>query len=120
MVDIRHHAPAGEALDETAMALFRQAWGTYRKVVDNNYMFHREVYDLLRLILDEEAVDPFRFLDIACGDARATVGALKGLPVAYYYGIDLSRPALDLASVAVGTLGCPATLYQRDFVELLD
>jgi hypothetical protein len=28
--------------------------------------------------LVEEAVQPFRFLDIACGDARATVGTLKG------------------------------------------
>jgi SAM-dependent methyltransferase len=116
MVDIRHHAPA----DEAAMALFQQSWETYGKVVDNGYMFHREVYGLLRRIVDEEAAKPFRFLDIACGDARATVGALRGLPVAHYHGIDLSRPALELAREAVGTLGCPATLHERDFVEALE
>jgi SAM-dependent methyltransferase len=120
MVDIRrHHLPADEAFDETAMALFQQGWETYRKVVDHNYMFHREVCGLLRRILEDEAAKPIRFLDIACGDARATVGALKGLPVAHYYGIDLSRPALELARAAVGALGCPATLHERDFVDAL-
>src|SRR4051794_20041477 len=76
-------------------AHFQQQWQAYRKVVDNNYMFHREVYGLLHRILEDEAAKPIRFLDIACGDARATVGALKGLPVAHYHGIDLSGPALE-------------------------
>jgi len=64
-------------------------------------------------------VQPFRFLDIACGDARATVDALKGTRVAHYHGIDLSQAALDLASKALEALACPVTLDHRDFVEAL-
>src|ERR1700758_263853 len=62
---------------------------------------------------------PFRFLDIACGDARSTVDALKGTRVAHYHGIDLCQAALDLAASALTTLGCPVTLDQLDFVEAL-
>jgi ubiquinone/menaquinone biosynthesis C-methylase UbiE len=82
-------------------------------------MFHREVYGRLRQILIDEAIQPFRFLDIACGDAAATCTALTGLKVGVYHGIDLSQPALDLARESVETLGCPVTLQCRDFVEVL-
>ena len=102
-----------------ALALFEQQWQVYRKVVDNNYLFHREAYARLHRILIDEAFPPFRFLDIACGDARATVGALRGTRVAHYHGIDLSQPALDLAIEALEELTCPVTLERRDFVEAL-
>jgi hypothetical protein len=44
--------------------LFQQQWQLYRKFVDNNYFYHREVDGQLHRILVEEAVQPFRFLDI--------------------------------------------------------
>ena len=119
MVNICHHKTTGDVLDEPAAALFQQQWQLYRKFVDNNYFYHREVYGQLHRILVEEAVQPFRFLDIACGDAKATVDALKGTRVAHYHGIDLSQAALDLASKALETLACPVTLDHRDFVAAL-
>jgi SAM-dependent methyltransferase len=111
--------PTGEMLDEPAVALFQQQWQLYRKFVDNSYFYHREVYGQLHQILVEEAVQPFRFLDIACGDARATADALKGTRVAHYHGIDLSQATLDVASKALETLACPVMLDHRDFVAAL-
>src|SRR5215471_11523156 len=114
-----HHKRTEDALDGAALALFEQQWQLYRKVVDNNLLFHREAYARLHRILIDEAFQSFRFLDIACGDARATVEALRGTRVAHYHGIDLSQPALDLASEALEELTCPVTLERRDFVEAL-
>ena len=105
-------------LDEPALALFQKQWQLYRKVVDNNYLYHREAYARLRRILVDEAIQPFRFLDIACGDARATVEALKGTQVA----LSRDRPlpgGTGVASQALETLACPVTLDHRDFVEAL-
>lgn len=119
MIKSRHENSAGTIPDESAVAVFQRQWELYRKFVDYNYLFHREVYGQLHRILVDEAVQPFRFLDIACGDARATVDALKGTRVAHYYGIDLSKAALDLASKALEMLACPVTLYHRDFVTAL-
>jgi SAM-dependent methyltransferase len=106
-------------LDEPMAVLFQHQWQLYRKFVDNNYFYHREVYGELHRILVDEVVQPFRFLDIACGDARATVETLRGMRVAHYYGIDLSQAALELASKALKLLRCPVTLDHRDFVEAL-
>jgi len=75
---INAQGTTGDMLDEPAVALFQQQWQLYRKFVDNNYFYHREVYDRLHRILVEEVIQPFRFLDIACGDARASVDALRG------------------------------------------
>jgi SAM-dependent methyltransferase len=116
MIAIRQHDVTAASSSATH---FQQQWRNYRKVVDNNYIFHREVYERLRAILSAEAPRPFRFLDVACGDAAMSVTMLGGLPVAHYHGIDLSRPALDLASAALEGLPCPATLEERDFVEAL-
>jgi hypothetical protein len=75
---VRHDKQTEDMLDQPGFAVFRQQWQLYRKVVDNNYLFHREAYARLHQILVDEAVQPFRFLDIACGDASATVEALGG------------------------------------------
>jgi Methyltransferase domain len=107
------------ALDASAQAVFHQEWQIYRTLIDHNYLYHREVYDCLHRILVDEAPDPFRFVDVACGDAGEIVGALRDTRIACYHGIDLSRAALDLAGDAVAALACPVTLEERDFVEAL-
>jgi SAM-dependent methyltransferase len=119
MVTVRHYGPTGPMLDAPALALFQKQWQLYRKVVEHNCLFHREAYDCLHQVLIEEVAQPFRFLDVACGDAGVTVQALKGTQVASYHGIDLSVPALELARQALEALACPVTLEQRDFVEAL-
>jgi SAM-dependent methyltransferase len=102
----------------TATALFRREWQTYRKLVTNNYLFHDEAYGCLRHVLMELAT-PFRFLDIACGDAAETVRALAGTRAAHYDGIDLSDAALALARSNVSALRCAAELHRGDYVNVL-
>lgn len=111
--------PAEDAANASAQAVFHQEWEIYRTMVDHNYLCHHEVYRCLRQILLDEAPQPFRFVDVACGDATEIVGALRGTPIARYHGIDLSRAALDLAGRALAELACPVSLEQRDFVEAL-
>ena len=101
------------------MRLFEKDWQTYSKVVALNYMFHREVYGELRQLLLAEAPRSFSFLDLACGDASATVDALDGTSIASYRGIDLSRPALAIAAKTLAVLDCRVTLEHRDFAEAL-
>jgi ubiquinone/menaquinone biosynthesis C-methylase UbiE len=112
------HAPRDRA-QETAQAMFQQAWRIYRIVVDENYLFHREAYACLHQVLRQEMSRPFRFLDLACGDATPSLDALRGTAIAHYYGLDLSAAALDLARQTLEVLGCPVTLEQGDLVERL-
>ena len=118
MVNIRQHDLTAPLLDAAAEAQFQRDWRTYAKIVDHDYACHREVYAILHQ--DLAAIPtPFRFLDLACGDARGVVVALRGTKVAHYHGVDLSRPALDLAKEALQGLSCPVELDQRDFVAAM-
>jgi SAM-dependent methyltransferases len=100
MVNILRHA--SPVMDEQAMEAFRHQWQVYSKVVDNDYLSHQAVHAVLHRELVTEVNRPFRFLDLACGDARLTVAALQGTPVIHYHGIDLSAPALAMARQRVG------------------
>jgi SAM-dependent methyltransferase len=106
------------AADET-QALFNRQLAAYRRIVGANLMFHREVYGLLREVLARDMPRPFAFLDIACGDAVASAGALKGTSVERYHGIDLSAESLRLASEALKILPCPVELTCCDFAEAM-
>lgn len=119
MVNIRQHDASAPVIDAAARAQFAQDWDTYRKLVDNDLVFHREVYAILHRLLLADHPRPFRFLDLACGDARGIVGALTGTAVAHYHGVDLSRPALDMAAAALEQLPCAVELDQRDFVAAM-
>jgi SAM-dependent methyltransferase len=108
---------AHDSAHPSTVAVFQQDWMLYRKMVDNNFLFHREAYGRLHRVLVEEVARPFRFLDIACGDASASAGALLGTQVVAYHGIDFSTPALELAAGAVEGLACAVMLEQGDFLE---
>jgi SAM-dependent methyltransferase len=110
--------PPGGSPEASALKFFQLEGQAYRKIVDNNYLFHREAYERLHAILLEISY-PFHFLDIACGDAGSTIGALEGSMVAGYYGIDLSEPALDIARNDLASLGCPIDLRHADFAKAL-
>ncbi len=111
--------PHAEASNEAAAAIFQREWRIYRKMVENNYLFHCEAYAQLRRVLLEEASQPFRFLDLACGDATAVATALEQTGVANYCGVDLSADALRLAERSLANLPCPKSLRQADYVEAL-
>ena len=111
--------PSGPSADASTVALFQQDWQIYRKMVDNNFLFHREAYARLHALLTREINRPFGFLDIACGDASASAGALCGTAISRYHGIDFSAAALDLARQNLQVLDCPVTLEQADFLTAL-
>jgi ubiquinone/menaquinone biosynthesis C-methylase UbiE len=119
MVNIHRHELAATVSDEQALELFRRQWAVYQKLIDNDYVNHAEVYGILHQVLADEVKGRFRVLDLACGDASAIVGALRGTQIAHYHGIDLARPALELAERSLDTLGCEVELEQRDFIEAL-
>jgi len=119
MVSILRHAPVSPVVDAQAMHDFWHEWQVYSKVVDHDYFSHQAVRAVLNRQLVEVVNRPFRFLDLACGDARMTVAALQGTPVIHYHGIDLSAPALEMARKTVAALSCPVELEQEDFVAAM-
>jgi hypothetical protein len=74
MIRMKSGTPSAK---DSAADIFQSEWSLYRKMIDHNYLFHREAYSCLRRVLLEDAARPFRFLDLACGDASATAAGLR-------------------------------------------
>jgi SAM-dependent methyltransferase len=105
-------------LAQRSSEIFQFSADVYRKMVDENYLFHREVYAKLRARLSWKR--PFRFLDVACWDATCSGEALAGSQVIEYHGIDIVPEALAIAAHGLRkVLACPIHLQEGDFVALL-
>ena len=99
---------------EAAKEFFNQ-WSLYRRVVENDYLYHRSVRESLKGWLD--ALDrPFSFLDLGCGDAAFSSELLEGRAVTSYTGMDLSPVALELAVENMRKIEAPVSLLQGDFM----
>ena len=101
--------------DTESVREFFNGWSLYRRIVDNDYLYHRSVKQVLETWLDGFG-RPFSYLDLGCGDAAFSAGVLGGRDVSSYTGLDLSPVALDLAAANTNTLGFPCSLIQGDFM----
>jgi len=101
-----------------AVGEFFEAWSLYDQVLDNNYMFHDEIYqDVQRLIADRYAERPFTLFDLGCGSARHLARALEDSSICRYIGYDLSDIALAHATRNLVGLSCPIELHHGDLLE---
>ena len=103
------------APDSTAMEIFQNQWEVYRKFLKYDYLSNAEACAALNRFLGTEVSRPFRFLDLACGDASGVVSALEGTPIELYRGVDLSAPALAFAERNLAALPCTVKLEEADF-----
>ena len=111
-------AKAGQlatATDATVLEIFQNQWDVYRKFLKYDYLSNAEAAATLRAFLAGEVARPYRFLDLACGDASGIVRALAQTPIEQYRGVDLSAPALELAKDNLAALPCTVMLDEADF-----
>jgi SAM-dependent methyltransferase len=75
--------------------LFRNSWSIYDAIAAENYMFHREIYEIVteRLRRRRES-GPYTLLDLGCGNVRFLASSLRAAPPSRYDGVDLSATAL--------------------------
>ncbi|MDF5731527.1 MAG: class I SAM-dependent methyltransferase [Rhizonema sp. PD38] len=95
---------------------FNEQWKVYQKVLNNNYIGHREVYCILHEILVGYFQKPFKMLDLGCGDASFTAQALLNTNIVSYEGIDLSTPALYSCQTKHGKNTVRCDFYPRRFL----
>jgi SAM-dependent methyltransferase len=97
---------------------FFDEWAIYAHVLEQNYMYHDEIYrDVQQVFADRYRNRPFALLDLGCGSAGHLVRALQGRSVARYIGYDLSAVALAHAERNLSVLGCQVELRRGDLLE---
>lgn len=99
--------------------LFIDSWNIYHKIVMANHMFHREIYNTVGELLDQQETAPFTFLDLGCGDASRIAPILQYRLVEHYTGVDLSDTALSEAARHLAQLTCPIQLNNAEMLGFL-
>jgi len=111
-----HPLPAIE--NTAAIKKFFDHWNLYHKIMEHNYMSHRQVYGVLRRFLRKRfAGKPFTLLDLGCGDAEFMSAALSGTRVRAYTGVDLSKVSLTFAKRNLRRQSCRKQFICRDFFK---
>lgn len=105
-------------MDPSSVALFTSHWETYQKVVEWNYMHHRECMTLLTEKVKDEP--PLQILDLGCGDAGTLAAALSHTAIERYHGYDLSPVALDLCKKNIERLAKEVQLKEGRMEALLE
>jgi hypothetical protein len=116
---VREFQSEGRITDGEAIQQFQRQWATYQKLIESNALSHREAGEILHGVLAQKFMEPARFLDIACGDAAQMARVLIDSPVRHYHGIDLSKPALELAVENLRRMPFEVELDHRDFVAAI-
>lgn len=106
--------------DTELVRSFFERWHIYSKIVDLNYMHHREVYAELERFLGTKVPRGFRLFDLGCGDARFLPGVLAGKPVARYVGVDITPVALELARKNMALVPCRKDFVEGDFFSFVE
>lgn len=113
---IRELGQTAPILDEAALLIFQKQWRSYQRLLDLDYLSHKDVLRILRSILTTEFDYPFSFLDLACGDAFGMPETLGETRLRRYLGVDLSMPALELAAKRLKGMTFPVELIHGDIV----
>lgn len=105
--------------DSSAVRAFFDGWSLYRRIVEEDYLYHRSVGGALGKWIGSWERG-FSFLDLGCGDGSFAVNLLAKSRLQSYAGIDLSPVALGLADGNLRALGVPVDLREGDFQKDLD
>ena len=102
-----------------AIELFQKSWYSYQKILDNNYMFHQEIYTAAKDFIQANYKQPLTILDVGCGDASQALHLFKGCNVVEYVGCDLSPFALDLARQHLEPMRTQVSLWKQDVISCM-
>ncbi len=100
------------------ITIFRKSWATYQKVINNNFMFHREIAAAVTGLFDKNDA-PLNLIDLGCGDASHILKLLRPGQLAEYCGCDLSQYALDEARKQLTPYGAAINLCCTDMLDAL-
>lgn len=107
------------------MDLFERQWDTYRSVVDNDWMEHREITaacgGALRRWMSEhpDRAGTARLLDLGCGDLALMAPVFRSLPLGGYVGLDITAAVLPLARAELGSVPYEARFVHGDMLSFV-
>jgi len=70
-------------------------WDIYKKMIDNNYMYHSEIISLIKEKIAH--MESLSILDLGCGDSYVAANSISPDQLHSYLGIDTSETAIRIS-----------------------
>jgi len=105
---------------QTVGTFFNASWSVYDIALEQNYMFHREIYAEVLRQLRACPADQYTLLDLGCGSAKYLAAVLARHPPRRYVGVDLAATALAEAGQWLRPLGFDVELRQGDLLGAVE
>ncbi len=100
--------------------IFIRNWEIYQKIIQVNYMKHKElgqhVQDSLTIFATGR---PIHVLDMGCGDAQQIANQLQSFDIISYTGYDLSEQAIAFAKKNTEKLNTQVSFHRGKMEELI-
>ena len=103
--------------DNEIIQKFFDGWYLYRAIIENDYMFHKPMFQEISKLFSESFADKgFSLLDLGCGDADLISQQLADRTQINYTAIDITKAALDLAKANFAKLAVNANFIHEDIL----
>lgn len=100
--------------------IFIRNWEIYQKIIQANYMKHKELGQYVQDYLTIFATDkPIHLLDMGCGDAQQIATQLINFNIISYTGYDLSEQAISFAKKNTEKLNTQVSIHTGRMEELI-
>lgn len=100
--------------------IFIRNWEIYQKIIQANYMKHKELGQHVQDYLNVFATDkPIYLLDMGCGDAQQIATQLQSFNIVSYTGYDLSEQAISFAKKNTEKLNTQVSFHTGRMEELI-
>lgn len=94
---------------------FFEQWNIYQNVIRYNYMYHKEIIEVLREVLLSKA--SISILDLGCGDSHILKHSISSTHHIEYLGIDSALKALEYSAKNLSSLDGDIAHIHGDFLE---
>ncbi len=108
------------SLNESNIKAFFDQWNIYKKIISGNYMFHNEIIEVMINYFNNNFHTPFSLMDLGCGDAYVPSNILVGSKANHYFGIDLSKIALEYAVKNISDIKIEKKFIVGDYLEIIN
>ena len=118
--------PSGTTLLSRSVDLFERQWDTYRSIIDNDWMEHRDLTAACVAALQSwMAEHPERhgraaMADLGCGDLALMGPVFQALPLGSYVGVDLTQQVLPMAGRALRSACFPTRFVCADVTDFIE
>jgi len=107
-----------KAPEQSEQSMFSSQWDIYKSVIEHNYMYHAELIEIVKKVLNHFKAPSI--LDLGCGDSYIVSESLGSNHEIDYWGVDSAAMALESGRENLDQVKGDINLINEDLLKALE